>query len=92
MKSDNERGRDVETAGEDSEAAEAARPGSRTREISEAVVAAIPAEGEVVAAAPAESPRWLRTRVISEAVVAAIPSEAESESGGGADDEAGARA
>ena len=46
MKRDSERERDAETAGEVSETAEAPRRRPRTRVFSEAMVAAIPAEGE----------------------------------------------
>lgn len=88
---DNERGRDAEPAGEVRGAAEAPRRRPRQRWISEAIVAAIPAAGETVAAAPPEAPRRPRTRVFSEAVVMAIPAgggEAEEDAGG----EAGAGA
>lgn len=81
MTSDNERGRDVEPAEEVREAAEASRPSPRTRVVSEAVAAGL-----------SDTQRRPRTRVFAEAVVAAIPAKAEAESGGGADDEAGAGA
>jgi hypothetical protein len=54
--------------------------------ISEAVVGAIPAEGEAVAAATSEGALGPRTRVVAEAIVAAIPAE------GRADDDDGAGA
>lgn len=86
MTSDNERGREVEPAGGVSEAAGAGRSRPRTRVISEAVVGAIPAEGEAVAAATSEGALGPRTRVVAEAIVAAIPAE------GRADDDDGAGA
>jgi hypothetical protein len=91
MKRDKERGRNVEPAGEVRETAEARRPWPRprTRVVCEAAVAAIPAEGEAGAAAPAEASRRPRTRVVAEAVVAAIPEAGPAE---GADAEAGAGA
>jgi hypothetical protein len=91
MTSDNERARDAEPAGEGNEAAESRRRRPRTRVFAEAVVAAIPEEGEAVAAAPSDTPRKRRTRVVSEAVVAAIPAGGDAAEGG-ADDEAGAGA
>ena len=91
MKSDKERGRDVEPAGEVRETGEARRPSSRprTRVVSEAAVAAIPAASEAGAAAPAEASRRPRTRVLAEAIVAAIPEPGPAE---GVDVEAGAGA
>ena len=89
MTKHNERAEDVQAAGAGEEAARERR-GPRTRVIAEAVVGAIPAEGETGAAAPADITRRPRRRVVSEAVVAAIPAEGEAERGGGADDGAGA--
>lgn len=80
MTSDNGRGRDVEPAGDVSEAVEAARRRPRTRVVSEAVVAAL-----------SDEPRP-RTQVVSEAVAAALPPEGEAEPEGGADDDDGAGA
>ena len=78
--SDSKKERDVEPAGEVSEAAEAPRRRLRTRVISEEIVAAIPAAGASVAAAPADTPRW-PPRWLSEAVVAAIPAEGSADDG-----------
>ena len=84
MTSDNERARDVELAGEVSETAEAPGRGPLSRVVSEAVVAAIPAEGETASAAEEAEPPRLLTRVVAEAIVAAIPAQGEAETGGGA--------
>jgi hypothetical protein len=91
MSKRDERGRDVEPAGEVREADKAARRRPLTRVFSEAVVAAL-SEGGAVGAAPPEKPRRPLTRVVAEAVVAAIPAGGRAQAEGCTDGESGAGA